>query len=146
MSVPPLSCYLPALHVACIFILAHSSVGSIFTQVFTALGLFLTQLKELLLQIIVLGRSGSNLTPGLDMKLGIWQKLLCKSGHHIPLLSVLCYGRFRSSEQRGIGYKRRVVEIQRTMQSCREVSHLRYVENYPSMSSMRGRLQPDNSH
>lgn len=42
------------------FVLAHSSVGSVFTQVFTALGLSLTQVKELLLQIIVLGRSSNN--------------------------------------------------------------------------------------
>lgn len=78
------------------------------------------------------------------MKLVSELKLLWKSGHHIPLLSVLFYGRFRSFEQRSIAYKRKVVDIQRTMQSYREVSHLRYVENYPLMSSMRGSLQLDN--
>lgn len=57
---------------------------------------------------------------------------------------MLCYGRFRSFEQRNIGYKRRVVEIQRTMESYREVSHLRYMEDYPLMSAARGSLQSDN--
>lgn len=49
----PLSVVTCLLPVACIFILAHSSVGSVFTQAFNALGLFLMQVKELLLQIIV---------------------------------------------------------------------------------------------
>lgn len=61
MPVPPLYCYLPTLPVACIVTLADSRIGSVFTQAFTALGVFLTQVKELLLQIVVLGRGGSNL-------------------------------------------------------------------------------------